>query len=154
MTVALIVAAVLVLWFVVVRAWTRNDLRILTSDHKRYCSLSASHQARAFQRQTSSADRTGPMDEPRSEHQPPNPGSDKALAAGCICAVMDNCHGKFAPYPPDGWWITEGCPLHAWGDPEPQPGDGPEYHEDHAAWVRRQAAEFGRNDPPPRKDSA
>lgn len=24
-------------------------------------------------------------------------------------------------------------------DPEPQPGDGPEYHEDHAAWVRRQA---------------
>ena len=23
-------------------------------------------------------------------------------------------------------------------DPEPQPSDGPEYHEDHAAWVRRQ----------------
>jgi hypothetical protein len=23
-------------------------------------------------------------------------------------------------------------------DREPQPGDGPEYHEDHAAWVRRE----------------
>jgi hypothetical protein len=26
---------------------------------------------------------------------------------------MDNCHGKFAPYPPDDWWITEGCPIHS-----------------------------------------
>ena len=24
----------------------------------------------------------------------PNPGSDKAIAKGCKCPVMDNCHGK------------------------------------------------------------
>ena len=43
----------------------------------------------------------------------PNPGSDAAVRAGCLCAVMDNNHGKFPPWPDDGWWITEGCPIHA-----------------------------------------
>jgi hypothetical protein len=43
----------------------------------------------------------------------PNPGSDEALALGCECAIMDNNHGKYPPYPPDGWWITMGCPVHA-----------------------------------------
>ena len=42
----------------------------------------------------------------------PNPGSKEALAQGCICAVLDNNHGMLAPYPPDGWWITAGCPTH------------------------------------------
>lgn len=41
-----------------------------------------------------------------------NPGSDEALAKGCICAVLDNNHGRSAPWPPDGWWITQGCPQH------------------------------------------
>lgn len=43
----------------------------------------------------------------------PNPGSGQARKDGCICAVLDNNHGKFAPWPPDNWWITEGCPVHA-----------------------------------------
>jgi len=43
----------------------------------------------------------------------PNPGSPEALLVGCICAVLDNNHGEFAPYPPDEWWITAGCPVHA-----------------------------------------
>jgi hypothetical protein len=43
----------------------------------------------------------------------PNPGSDEARKLGCSCAVLDNNHGKWAPYPPDGWWITEGCKVHA-----------------------------------------
>lgn len=42
----------------------------------------------------------------------PNPGSDKAKDNGCVCATMDNNRGKWAPRPPDGWWITQGCPLH------------------------------------------
>lgn len=42
----------------------------------------------------------------------PNPGSDAALAMGCLCAVIDNGHGLHPPYPPDGWWITVGCPVH------------------------------------------
>ena len=43
----------------------------------------------------------------------PNPGSDEALAQGCLCPVLDNGHGKCPPYPPDGWWMTMGCPVHA-----------------------------------------
>ena len=43
----------------------------------------------------------------------PNPGSEAAIKSGCSCAVMDNNHGKWAPWPPSGWWITEGCPVHA-----------------------------------------
>jgi hypothetical protein len=42
----------------------------------------------------------------------PRPGSDAAVAAGCICAVLDNNHGRWAPFPPDGWYITVGCPVH------------------------------------------
>jgi hypothetical protein len=44
----------------------------------------------------------------------PNPGSDEALDRGCRCAVLDNNHGKYAPWPPDDWWISESCPLY-WG---------------------------------------
>jgi hypothetical protein len=43
----------------------------------------------------------------------PNPGSDEAINQGCICAVLDNFHGKTPPWAPNGWWITEGCPVHA-----------------------------------------
>lgn len=42
-----------------------------------------------------------------------NPGSDDARKQGCSCAVLDNNHGKYPPFPPDGWWITGGCPVHA-----------------------------------------
>lgn len=42
----------------------------------------------------------------------PNPGSPEAIASGCRCAVMDNNHGKYAPFQPDGWWVTVGCPVH------------------------------------------
>ena len=43
----------------------------------------------------------------------PTPGSVEARKLGCTCAVLDNNHGRFPPYPPDGWWITAGCPVHA-----------------------------------------
>ena len=44
----------------------------------------------------------------------PNPGSDEAIKQGCICAVLDNRHGKGAYNFEDGvFWITEGCPIHA-----------------------------------------
>lgn len=48
----------------------------------------------------------------RSGRAIPNPGSDQAIRAGCICAVLDNNHGKWAARPPDDWWITSGCPIH------------------------------------------
>jgi len=48
----------------------------------------------------------------------PNPGSQAAVKQGCICAVLDNNRGRRAPWPPDGWWITGGCPLHAPTDKE------------------------------------
>lgn len=59
----------------------------------------------------------GMTEEPKPK---PKPGSQDALDQGCICAVLDNNHGKFPPWPPDGWWITGGCPVH---DPENQPVD-------------------------------
>lgn len=48
----------------------------------------------------------------------PNPGSSAARTLGCVCAVLDNCHGEYPPRPPDGWWITEGCPVHAPAGPQ------------------------------------
>lgn len=47
----------------------------------------------------------------------PNPGSDEALSAGCLCPIDNNANGRMPPYPPDGWWITEGCPVHAPTEP-------------------------------------
>lgn len=46
------------------------------------------------------------------EEPRPNPGSDKAIELGCTCPVLDNNHGKFAPWPPDGWWKDPDCPVH------------------------------------------
>jgi hypothetical protein len=45
-------------------------------------------------------------------NEQPNPGSEEAVRKGCTCAVLDNNHGRFAPRPPNDWWITSGCPLH------------------------------------------
>jgi hypothetical protein len=52
----------------------------------------------------------------------PNPGSDAALDAGCLCAVVDNHYGEGVPV--DGpwggnlWWVNGDCPLHAEIKPE------------------------------------
>lgn len=47
----------------------------------------------------------------------PNPGSDEAINRGCICAVLDNGHGRgFGPDPEHPlFWITDECPLHGHG---------------------------------------
>ena len=42
----------------------------------------------------------------------PNPGSDKALAAGCRCPVLDNAHGKGSMYGPGTFWYSADCPVH------------------------------------------
>ncbi len=42
----------------------------------------------------------------------PNPGSDEAVAQGCLCPVLDNNHGVFAPQPDEGWVFSEDCPIH------------------------------------------
>ena len=41
-----------------------------------------------------------------------NPGSDEAIAAGCICAVLDNAHGFGYLGVPGRWIYTVGCPVH------------------------------------------
>ena len=47
-----------------------------------------------------------------------NPGSDKALDAGCQCPVIDNAHGRGAQGTwdkPEGdklFWINGNCPIH------------------------------------------
>lgn len=42
----------------------------------------------------------------------PAPGSFEALEQGCSCAIIDNNRGKYPPVPPNGWFVTEGCPVH------------------------------------------
>jgi hypothetical protein len=42
----------------------------------------------------------------------PKPGSAEAVDLGCLCARMDNNHGRG----PGPFWITMDCPLH--GDPQ------------------------------------
>lgn len=44
---------------------------------------------------------------------PPNPGSDAAIAQGCICPVMDNGHGRGWMGQPGIFVYTDGCPVHA-----------------------------------------
>lgn len=49
----------------------------------------------------------------------PNPGSPEAIAAGCLCPVIDNHHGKGIPVGKDRsplFWHSANCPLH--GDPQ------------------------------------
>lgn len=52
---------------------------------------------------------------PGGDEPAPSPGSQAAIDAGCTCPVLDNNHGKSPPWPPDGWWIDMGCPLHDQG---------------------------------------
>lgn len=43
-----------------------------------------------------------------------NPGSEEAIAQGCICPSFDNCHGAGVPQP-DGtvaFWAHQDCPIH------------------------------------------
>jgi hypothetical protein len=43
----------------------------------------------------------------------PNPGSDEAIAMGCICPSVDNCHGKGYLVPGSGAFCVSGaCPIH------------------------------------------
>jgi hypothetical protein len=49
-----------------------------------------------------------------------NPGSAKAVKAGCTCPVMDNTGGATLGRE---FWITVGCPLHGRKD-EAQLRDG------------------------------
>lgn len=45
----------------------------------------------------------------------PNPGTEEALDAGCICPVLDNNHGKGIPNPDGGenvFWYSNTCPIH------------------------------------------
>lgn len=56
------------------------------------------------------------------------PGSEEALAAGCTCAVMDNCRGKGRGMDGVrfGWVTTADCPLHGF---EPEDYDAPPQEE-------------------------
>jgi hypothetical protein len=49
----------------------------------------------------------------------PNPGSDEAVKRGCTCPRMDNCRGAgvYGDGEKNGWWISEGCHLHASKEP-------------------------------------
>ena len=43
----------------------------------------------------------------------PNPGSDEAVAMGCICPVMDNCYGRGYLVAGSGsFCIRTNCPIH------------------------------------------
>lgn len=42
----------------------------------------------------------------------PNPGSDEAIKAGCLCPIIDNGHGRGYMGQPDVFVITVGCPVH------------------------------------------
>ena len=46
------------------------------------------------------------------ENKPPNPGSDAAIDAGCLCPVLDNAHGKGYMCIPGVFVYTESCPVH------------------------------------------
>lgn len=43
----------------------------------------------------------------------PHPGSDAAIAIGCICPVLDNSHGQGYLGIADVYVISAECPVHA-----------------------------------------
>lgn len=44
---------------------------------------------------------------------PPNPGSDAAIALGCICPMLDNNHGNGVNFRGKiCFWYHEDCPVH------------------------------------------
>jgi hypothetical protein len=49
----------------------------------------------------------------RPKVEVPNPGSKEAIAAGCICPVLDNSHGRGYYGRADMFIYTVGCPVHA-----------------------------------------
>lgn len=54
-----------------------------------------------------------------AEPDPLNPGSPEAVAQGCKCPVLDNCHGKGYLVPGSGMFVmSSACPLHRHNDPE------------------------------------
>ena len=41
------------------------------------------------------------------------PGSDLAISKGCLCPVLDNCHGRgLFGHMGHSFYIVEGCPIH------------------------------------------
>ncbi len=44
----------------------------------------------------------------------PNPGSEDALAQGCLCPVLDNAHGEGLQFSGGQvlFWMDGDCPLH------------------------------------------
>lgn len=42
----------------------------------------------------------------------PNPGSDEAIRQGCVCAILDNAHGRGYMGQPGTFVYTQGCPVH------------------------------------------
>lgn len=53
-----------------------------------------------------------------SDTEKPNewlpPGSPQAIAAGCVCPVLDNGHGRGRGGDGEryGWWMSVACPMH------------------------------------------
>jgi hypothetical protein len=58
-------------------------------------------------------------------HNKPNPGSDEAIALGCVCPRYDNCRGRgvMGDGEKNGWWMNEHCPLHGTSSKENQNAD-------------------------------
>lgn len=57
-----------------------------------------------------------------------NPGSPEAVAAGCLCPIIDNHHGKGVPIGKDGsplFWRSERCPIHGGEALTPTQGSKP-----------------------------
>lgn len=50
----------------------------------------------------------------KHEIDKPKPGSDKAVAQGCKCPVVDNFHGEGRGGSgfEFGWYVNEDCPIH------------------------------------------
>lgn len=54
------------------------------------------------------------MTNPYPDDAKPTPGSDAAIALGCLCPVFDNNRGKRVGWT-GGWIIHADCPVHGDG---------------------------------------
>lgn len=100
-----------------VASWRRYGKPVLEQDHSGSC-IGEYHSCARCQAEDARDTAVRFAIAVRDFESSPNPGSDEAVALGCLCPRMDNGYGDPEQREFPGWVITESCPVHPFGGEE------------------------------------